>query len=112
MRAGAGASARFFPTMRITVSRTGGFAGIRPPPIVLDTATLAGVAKKRVEQLVAACDFFDLPVTPAASGKSADQFLHHITIAGDDGREHSVRLHADAASAPLRDLLHLVRVGA
>ncbi len=97
--------------MRITVSRTGGFAGIRPPPIVLDTATLAGAAKKRVEQLVDACGFFALPATLSASEKSADQFLHHITIAGDDGREHSVTLHADAASAPLRDLLHLVRSG-
>ena len=95
--------------MRITVSRTGGFAGIRPPPIVLDTDSLAGAAKKRVEQLVADCGFFDLPASLAASGKSADQFLHHITVAGDDGREHSVTLHADAVSAPLRDLLHLVR---
>jgi hypothetical protein len=98
--------------MRITVSRTGGFAGIRPPPIVLDTATLAGAAKKRVEQLVTACDFFDLPATLTASEKSADQFLHHITIADDGGREHSVTLHADAASEPLRDLIHLVRSGA
>ena len=98
--------------MRITVSRTGGFAGIRPPPIVLDTATLAGAAKKRVEQLVADCDFFDLPAAVPASEKSADQFLHHITIAHDDGREHSVTLPAAAASAPLRDLLHLVRGGA
>ena len=97
--------------MRITVSRTGGFAGIRPPPIVLDTATLAGAAKKRLEELVAACGFFDLPATVPVSEKSADQFLHHITIAHDDGREHSVTLHADAASAPLRDLLHLVRGG-
>ena len=97
--------------MRITVSRTGGFAGIRPPPIVLDTATLAGAAKKRVEQLVDACGFFDLPATLSASEKSADQFLHRITIAGDDGREHSIALHADAASAPLRNLLHLVRSG-
>ena len=112
MRADAGASARFFSTMRITVSRTGGFAGIRQPPLVLDTATLAGAAKKYVEQLVADCDFFDLPATVSASEKSADQFLHHITIAGDDGREHTVALHADAASAPLRDLLHLVRGGA
>ena len=95
--------------MRITVSRSGGFAGIRPPPIMLDTASLAGAAKKRVEQLVAECGFFELPATLAASVKSADQFLHHITIAGDDGREHSVTLPADAASAPLRDLLHFVR---
>ncbi len=98
--------------MRITVSRTGGFAGIRPPPIVLDTATLTAAAKKRVEKLVTACSFFDLPATLTASGKSADQFLHHITIVGDDGREHTVTLHAEAASEPLRDLMHLVRSGA
>ena len=97
--------------MRITVSRTGGFAGIRPPPAVLDTATLVGDAKKRAEQLVAACKFFDLPATLTGSGKSADQFLHHITIACEDGREHAVTLHADAAPQPLLDLLHLVRAG-
>ena len=97
--------------MRITVSRTGGFAGIRPPPVVVDTVTLAGAAKKRIEQLVAACGFFDLPATLTGSGKSADQFLHHVTIAHDDGREHTVEFHADAASGPLRDLLHLVRGG-
>ncbi len=97
--------------MRITVSRSGGLAGLRPPPIVLDTATLAGAAKKRVEQLVVECKFFDLPATPTGAGKSADQFLHHVTIAHDDGREHTVELHADAASGPLRDLLHLVRSG-
>ena len=97
--------------MRMTVSRTGGFAGLRPPPAVLDTATLAGAAKKRVEQLVAACGFFDLPVTPTGAGKSADQFLHRLTIAHDDGREHTVEFTADAVSGPLRDLLHLVRAG-
>ena len=59
--------------MRITVSRTGGFAGIRPPPIVLDTATLAGAAKKRVEKLVADCGFFELPAPVSASEKAADR---------------------------------------
>ena len=97
--------------MRMTVSRTGGFAGLRPPPVVLDTATLADAAKKRVEQLVVACGFFDLPATPTGAGKSADQFLHRLTIAHDDGREHTVEFTADAVSGSLRDLLHLVRGG-
>ena len=97
--------------MRITVSRSGGFAGIRKPPAVLDTATLAAGARERVEKLVDACGFFDLPEKMAGGEKSADQFLHHITITHDDGREHSVALHADAASAELSDLMHLVRSG-
>ena len=97
--------------MRITVSRSGGFAGIRKPPAVLDTAALPAKARERVEKLVDACGFFELPENVTGGEKSADQFLHHITIAHEDGREHSVTLHADAASAELSDLMHLVRSG-
>ena len=97
--------------MRISVSRTGGFAGIRPPPIVIDTAKLAAAVRKRIEELVVTCGFFDLPASLPDSAKGADQFIHQVSITADDGREHCVSFHAGAASAPLLDLLHLVRGG-
>ena len=58
--------------MRITLTRSGGFAGILPPPVTLDTAALPRGVARRIEELVASADFFNLPHTLAAPNQALE----------------------------------------
>ena len=90
--------------MRITYARSGGFGGIRRPPLTLDTATMSKDEAGAWEQLVAQADFFALPATIASRGGQADRFQFSITVQ-QDGREHCVTVSEDAVPEPLRPLL-------
>jgi hypothetical protein len=91
--------------MRITYTRSGGFAGVRRPPLTLDTATMPNEEARAWEQLVADADFFTLPATIAAKGAQADRFQLSIKVQQDDGREHSVTVSEDAVPKSLSPLL-------
>ena len=90
--------------MRITLSRCGGFAGILPPPIRLDTAAL--------EELVDSADFFNLPRTLAAPTRQPDRMQFTVRIAQDDGREHTVTCDEEMASAAFLKLIRGVQTAA
>jgi hypothetical protein len=98
--------------MRITLSRCGGFAGILPPPITLDTAALPPVAARRIEQLVETADFFNLPRTLAAPARQPDRLQFTVRIARDDGREHTVACDEEIASEALLELIRAVQSAA
>ena len=95
--------------MRLKLTRTGGFAGIMPPPVEVDTASLPKKEAQRVEALVADAKFFDLPKTLQAAKPQPDRFQYSLKIAHEDGREHVVTCDEEAVSGELRELLYAVQ---
>ena len=85
----------------LSLARSGGVAGIRPPPKVLDTAKVSAVA--------AQAGFFSLPAELPERSPSADSFQHSLTVRHAGGREHTVTFTESAASDALRELKRLVR---
>jgi len=74
--------------VRVTVRRSGGFAGIDEEVGSLDTATLVAESRERVASLVQDANFFALPET-IEGDVGADQFRYHVTVE-DGGRSHTV----------------------
>ena len=95
--------------MRFTLSRCGGFAGMMPPPVTLDTAALPRAAAKRIEGLVASSDFFNLPRTLAAPSRQPDRLQFTVSIVRDDGQEHTVTCDEEAAPEPFLELVCAVQ---
>jgi len=95
--------------MRVTLTRSGGFAGILPPPVTLDTAALPRGAAKQIEELVASAVFFNLPHTLAAPIRQPDRLQFTVRIVNDDGREHTVTCDEEVASKPFLKLVRTVQ---
>ena len=95
--------------MRLKLTRTGGFAGITPPPVEVDTASLPKKEAQRVESLVAGAKFFELPKTLKSAKPQPDRFQYSLKIAHEDGRAHAITCDEEAASEPLRQLLYAVQ---
>ena len=92
--------------MRITLTRSGGFSGVRLRHTV-DEAKLSAHQAARLRKLVAAADCFRLPKRLAAHRKQPDRFQYHVTF--EDGRrKHAVRLDEEAASPEMLALLDWV----
>jgi len=75
--------------MRISVTRTGGYAGLSTPVADLDTERVSESVRARIASLIDACKFFTLPDTVPGAGVGADMFRYEITV--EDGpRRHTV----------------------
>jgi len=98
--------------MRLTLTRSGGFAGLQPPPVTIDTAVLPRAVAKQIEDLVASAGFFDLPHTMAAPTRQPDRLQFTVRIVRDDGREHTVTLDEEAAAEPVLELVRAVQKAA
>jgi hypothetical protein len=96
-------------TTVLTLARSGGVAGIRPPPKVLDTASLPDAGARRIEELLTASKFFSLPAELHENTPSPDNFQHTLTVNHANGRKHSVTFTEASASEALRELKRLVR---
>lgn len=94
---------------QLMLARSGGVAGIRPPPKVLDTAALPATAAQHIEELLEQAKFFALPAELPESVKSADNFQHSLTVRHSGGHEHTVTFTEASASEALRELKRLVR---
>ena len=94
---------------RITLARSGGVAGIRPPPSVVDTAKLSPGQARRVEELLAAADFFTLPAELVERAPQPDSFQYSLTVENEEGQAHTVAFTEQSAEEPLRELKRLVR---
>ena len=92
--------------MKISVTRTGGFAGLSEQLVALDTADLDATAAQRVERLIREIRFFELPSEIGGGTIGADMFRYEIAII-DGERQHSISFVADdsPATAPLRGLV-------
>jgi len=96
-------------SIQLTLARSGGVAGIRPPPKILDTAALTVSAARRVDELLKKSDFFALPAELPDHSPSADTFQHSLTVRHANGHEHTVTFSEASASEALRELKRLVR---
>jgi hypothetical protein len=86
--------------VRIEVQTSGGFAGIRRAPEVVDTGELEGDEARALEALAR-----QVIGEPGASGAgSPDRFQYDVTVDG----QH-VRLHEDGLSDAARQLISRVR---
>ena len=90
--------------MQLTLTRSGGFAGLMLPPIVVDSASVAPQVAQQWTSLLEAAHFFDL-VTDARPPTQADRFRYNLTVAMDDGRTHSLDFSEENAPAPLLQLV-------
>jgi hypothetical protein len=97
-------------SLRLTLQRSGGVAGISPAPLTIHAGSLPPDEAQRLRSLVDAADFFALAAELGPADAAPDSFGYTLTV--DDvatGRSHSVAF--DAASAPpgLKELVRAVR---
>jgi hypothetical protein len=96
--------------MRMTIERTGGFAGISMTKIV-DTTTLPDNEANQLRQLVDAADFFRLPKTITSKSPQPDRFQYQLTLE-DKGKQHTVEVGEQAVPGTLRPLLEWLMAAA
>ncbi len=95
--------------MRLTLTRSGGFAGLLPPPVTLDTAALPSAVASQIEGLVTSSGFFALPRTLAASTRQPDRLQFTMCIVHDDGQEHTVTCDEEVAPELFLELVRTVQ---
>ena len=94
--------------MKISVTRSGGFAGLTDGVSAVDTAQLDTAARQKLEQAVRRVNFFELPARLPGEPVGADLFAYRVTVR-DGAREHSVAFTGEeGAAAALRELLAAV----
>ncbi len=109
VRDGAALGAFDVSNMRLKLIRTGGVAGLAPPPVVVDTAALPEKEAQRVLALVAEARFFHLPAVVRSRKPQTDRFQYSLEIKRKGRRRHAVRCDEEAASGALCRLLHAVQ---
>ena len=77
--------------------------------MTVDTDTLPRATAKRLEELVALADFFNLPGTLTAACRQPDRLQFTLRIAHDDGRDHTVTCDEEAAPGPFLELVRAVQ---
>jgi hypothetical protein len=93
--------------MKLVLTRAGGVAGIRKPPLSLDTQTLAEPARQRLQALV---DAAKLPELPARLGEARpDELGYELSVTHDDGRSHTIEFSHASAPPELRALVAELR---
>ena len=96
--------------MKITVKRTGGFAGLTETLADADTSQLDTARAQQIEQMVHSAGFFSLPAKlPGSLG--ADMFNFEITIS-DGERQHTITFNeSNPAAALLHKLVNALTKG-
>ena len=91
--------------MRVFLTRSGGFAGIQRPPVVIDTAALPANRAAEGHAVFARVPFSSLPAS--LPGKpQPDRFNYVLEVEAADGRRHRLQFgEADAS----RELMAFVR---
>jgi hypothetical protein len=93
--------------MKLALTRAGGVAGLRRPPLQLDTRDLAPPARQRMEELVDAAKLAELPAEREEA--HPDELGYALSVTHDDGREHAVEFSHASASPELRALVAELR---
>ena len=95
--------------MRIRFKTDGGFAylpGLNRP-VTIDTGKLSEEEAGKMEQLVEAAGFFELPETPEPR-RGADLREYTISVSSS-GREHTVKLVDPIEEPPVWELVEYLR---
>ena len=96
--------------MRVSLERTGGFAGIRMTSTA-DTDTLPPEDAQKLQQLVDGANFFQLPTTIVSQRPQPDRFQYKLTVEDQD-RCHTGLVSEAALPANVRPLTDfLTQVG-
>ena len=99
--------------MKISIKRSGGFAGLESRRDI-DTAMMEASEASKIEHTVHSAGFFDLPTIMPGGMIGADQYHYEMTIIEDD-RQHTVAFDSpdnddSLQIAPLRKLLDTLRI--
>jgi hypothetical protein len=98
-RAGAGEE----KTLRISIVRSGGFAGITMRGTV-DEKDLSADEAQKLRQLVEESDFFNLPRKIVSRVPQPDRFQYELRIE-ENGQHHTVTVSDEAMPAKLKPLI-------
>jgi hypothetical protein len=88
--------------MRIEVRQQGGFAGLRPPPLVIETADLDTKTARELEELAATLPAGGPP------GRGADLMRYDVLVDDATGSRTATFFEPDVPAA-VRRLLRLAR---
>src|SRR5262245_8480328 len=93
--------------MHISITRSGGYAGITEQVVDLDTSQLDPAAARKVEEAVKKSDIYSRSAQTGGGTVGADLLKYEITIA-DGGRRQQVTFAEDGkpATAPLTGLVN------
>jgi hypothetical protein len=95
--------------MKITVKRSGGFAGLTEMLADLDTHKVDPDSARQVSEIVEKAGLFDYPAVIPGGEIGADMQRYEIT-ASDGGRSHSITFsEGSTEAAPLLDLVQKLR---
>lgn len=94
--------------MRLTLTRSGGFAGLQRPPLTVDTEDMPPAQARLCEQLLREVRFFELP-TRQAEPEQPDRFQYAIEVVGECGPAHTVTFGEAGAPALLLELARLIQ---
>jgi hypothetical protein len=108
MSASRPSSPRCNPSLRIELTRSGGYAGLTTKLGELDTSTLPEPEARELEELVNRADPQALAAAAPMRGKGADRFQYELTIEGPDGR-HELVMSEDRIPDELRPLVDRLR---
>lgn len=91
--------------MKISVKRTGGFAGLTENVTDLDTSQLDSGKAEKIAAKIRKIGFFDYPAVVAAGAVGADMYQYEIKVT-DGPKHHSVTFsEGSPKTAPLVDLV-------
>lgn len=93
--------------MRLLVERSGGFAGIGQTSS-MSTDQLPAEEAKKLNALVEAAGFYNLPAVIRSPGTGADQFRYNVTVESERGN-HTVQVDEDAVPPSLQPVLDWMR---
>jgi hypothetical protein len=101
-------SPRCNPSLRIELTRSGGYAGLTTKLGELDTEELPEDEARAVEELVQKADVPSLLADSPMRGEGADRFQYHLAIEDESGR-HELAMSEDRIPDALRPLIDRVR---
>ncbi|MCP6759508.1 MAG: hypothetical protein NHB32_12240 [Fischerella sp. CENA71] len=92
--------------MRISLQRTGGFAGISKKAIV-DTANLSSEETQQLSHLLEAVNFFNLPTIINTPSNQADRFQYTLTVE-ENNQQHTVKVSEAALPGNLKQIIEWI----
>ncbi len=95
-------------SLRIELTRSGGFAGLTTTVGELDTSELPEDEAREVEAMVHEADMPKLLTDSPIKGKGADRFQYHLALEDDSGRRE-LTVSEDQMPEELRPLVERLR---
>jgi hypothetical protein len=95
-------------SLRIELTRSGGFAGLTTKLGELDTSELSEDESREIEAMVEKADVPKLAADSPMKGKGADRFQYHLALEDESGRRE-LTVSEDQMPDELRPLVERLR---